>query len=221
MVDEDSPANASMAARCLFGAFGPDGITAEEFTVICAADLDVQVMNGGFRQYLVNPSKHFAENAPAALTEIGAPNAASVVREFLNICTVTEENLGPRSHGLIVRHYKLPSDRDSESHKYDQRYDQAEPVWSLIREYIIANRPSIRTYAQAILQLKADGLDAESRQHRHAEAVARLNAQWANRERPCPKCGQLFRSVSCRGRCPKCGHTFYASHPNEYESFPW
>lgn len=67
-----------------------------------------------------------------------------------------------------------------------------------------------------------DGLGhgtAEGRE-RQAQAIRDVDAMWAGKDRPCPKCGTVFRSRQNRGGCPSCGHIFHASHPYGLENDP-
>jgi predicted nucleic acid-binding Zn-ribbon protein len=45
------------------------------------------------------------------------------------------------------------------------------------------------------------------------KAVEDLINYWRDRERPCPKCGQIYKAEGNRGGCPNCGSYYYASNP--------
>ena len=47
--------------------------------------VDVEVLNGGFNQLFFNPTGRYAEEAPAAFEEIGAPEAKVIVEKALDL----------------------------------------------------------------------------------------------------------------------------------------
>jgi ribosomal protein S27AE len=70
-------------------------------------------------------------------------------------------------------------------------------------------------------QIEEDELPAEGRFLRMRDAYEQARAQWAGKERPCPKCGAAFTSDDDRGTCARCGHVFYASHPELGDTRWW
>jgi hypothetical protein len=50
--------------------------------------VEAEVMNGGFNQYFWNSSSEFAEQTPAALTEIGDEVAAEIMRRAIAIAII-------------------------------------------------------------------------------------------------------------------------------------
>ncbi len=68
---------------------------------------------------------------------------------------------------------------------------------------------------RSILILWWDGEDAQPEvMSEHEDGTFRDppgTSIWDKRERPCPKCNTVFRSVQNRGGCPQCGFLFFAS----------
>jgi hypothetical protein len=62
---------------------GLDGLSRREQAVFLAWQFVGEVNNGGFRQFLSNPSGAHAPQTPAALDEVGMPHAASLLRRAL------------------------------------------------------------------------------------------------------------------------------------------
>lgn len=62
---------------------GLDGLTRPERAVFLAWQFVGEVNNGGFRQFLSNPSGAHASETPSALDEVGMPHAASLLRRAL------------------------------------------------------------------------------------------------------------------------------------------
>jgi len=52
-------------------------------TVYLSWLVEAEVLNGGFNQYFWNSSSDFADLTPAALTEIGSPEAARIMRQAI------------------------------------------------------------------------------------------------------------------------------------------
>lgn len=55
----------------------------------------------------------------------------------------------------------------------------------------------------------------EQEQNDRRNAIAQAEREWSRKERACPKCETIFKSVGDRGQCPQCGHVFFASHPGD------
>jgi hypothetical protein len=62
---------------------GLNGLTRPECALFLAWQFVSEVNNGGFRQFLSNPSGAHAAETPAALEEVGMPQAASLLRRAL------------------------------------------------------------------------------------------------------------------------------------------
>lgn len=56
---------------------------------------------------------------------------------------------------------------------------------------------------------------------RRLKAVENAKRNWEGKERECPKCTHRFPSVQDKGVCPKCQHMFYASHPEQGDTWWW
>jgi hypothetical protein len=62
---------------------GLDGLTPPARAVFLAWQFVGEVNNGGFRQFLCNPTGSHAPESPAALDEVGMPHAANLLRQTL------------------------------------------------------------------------------------------------------------------------------------------
>lgn len=63
---------------------GLGGLTGAERSVFLAWQFVAEVNNGGFRQFLTNPSGGHARETPTALTDVGMPQAAFLLRQALD-----------------------------------------------------------------------------------------------------------------------------------------
>ena len=62
---------------------GLNGLSREEFVVLCVYVLEAEVNNGGFEQFFENSSGDLGLETPGALDAIGASKAGEIVRKAL------------------------------------------------------------------------------------------------------------------------------------------
>jgi hypothetical protein len=62
-----------------------DGLSREFQAFYVSWLVEAQVLNGGFNQFFWNPSSKFAEDAPAALKEIGDEVAAEIMQQAIAV----------------------------------------------------------------------------------------------------------------------------------------
>jgi hypothetical protein len=88
-----------------YGARGPKRLPKVDNVILLIGELEADVNNGGFSQYLDNKGRRRALSALAALRTVGAVKTAAMLKAALSP-RVTEKQLG----ALDSRFYKVPED---------------------------------------------------------------------------------------------------------------
>ena len=81
--DYDLAINTYTAIWPRYERVGLDGLTPQECAVFLTWQFVGEVNNGGFRQFLSNPSGEHAAQTLSALEQVGMPHAASLLRRAL------------------------------------------------------------------------------------------------------------------------------------------
>ena len=90
--------------------------------------VEAEVMNGGFNQYFWNSSCQFAELTPAALRELGAPEAAALMEQALTVAIAEIPTMSKfRSQGTL--------EAFSESYKHTDLTDLDTPFCKLAEAF--------------------------------------------------------------------------------------
>jgi len=120
---------------------GQDGLTLEENVVLAVEALEREVNNGGYDQFLVNPSKEYAPIVVDALKRIGCDNAAQLTQQAIDILAID----GPVTIEAIDRVMEeQDEERDQKLGACDVRYfKEAGDLSGSMLEFIKRNKDKI------------------------------------------------------------------------------
>lgn len=125
------------------GESGLGSLTAVELVVFCMYDLDSEVRNGGFGQFVFNSSGDRIPETLASLRMIGATQTASMLERVM-------ARLGPQGASRdrevrIAVLQQLGNEGLLDLQREDAAfYEEPEPLWSLTAAYCRANRDQLR-----------------------------------------------------------------------------
>ena len=106
--------------------------------------VEAEVLNGGFNQYFWNSSAEFAELTPAALTEIGSPEAAQIMRQAIATANAESATMGRfRAEGTVEAFL--------ESYKHTKLNDLDDPFGELAAQFRALRLRYIRANENAFL----------------------------------------------------------------------
>ena len=106
--------------------------------------VEAEVLNGGFNQYFWNSSGQFAELTPAALIDIGSPEAAQIMRQAIATASAESPTMARfRAEGTVEAFV--------ESYKHTKLNDLDDPFSELAEQFRTLRLRYIRANENAFL----------------------------------------------------------------------
>jgi len=148
LANEDPTSFAIALSNLVFPRYdrdGFEGLLPAERVAYCVDALEREVNNGGFAQFFENSSGDASAEAVAALEEIGAAQAADLLRRAINLFP---GGAPPRNRDARLQLLDAMSDgRRSEWGELDQRFcSYPDDLTALMRRFVETHRSEFRDW---------------------------------------------------------------------------